>query len=104
MSVLRPIRLVTLVALGCFLFVQVAEACHYHAPPDVNHFASPKQLAAVDLCPICLHHSQTNFAVSVASPSLEPRCLVASLRLEPRHSVALEIRFSFFGRAPPAAV
>ena len=101
---LRLIRIVAFVALGFLLVVQIAEAGHYHAPREANHFLSASRAAAPDICPICLHHSNATPIIVNASPFVEPLSLVAALRLEPERSVALEIRFALFGRGPPATV
>ncbi len=96
----------TTMMVGALFFVvaQLIGAAHYHSPPDVNHFAAAGHITSADNCPICLHHSNSTPAVAAAPMFAEPRCLHAALALEPERTVALEIRFALFGRAPPAAV
>jgi hypothetical protein len=101
---LRTARLVAALVIGLFMIDQLISAAHYHSPRDVNHFAAAGHATSADICPICLYHSSLTPAVAAAPMFAEPRCFHAALALEPERTVALEIRFTLFGRAPPAAV
>jgi hypothetical protein len=87
-----------------FITTQMVSAAHYHSPPDLNHFGAATQAASADQCPICLHQSNSMPALASALPFVAPLSLVSALRLAPERTVALEIRFALFGRAPPATV
>lgn len=97
-------RAIMMVAALFFVVAQLIGAAHYHSPPDVNHFATAGHISSADACPICLHHSSSTPAITAAPMFAEPRCLDAALALEPERTVALEIRFALFGRAPPAVI
>lgn len=97
-------RAIMMIALLFFIVAQLMGAAHYHPPPDVNHIAAAGQVTPADACPICLHHSTSTPAIAAAPMFAEPRCFHAALALAPERSVALEIRFALFGRAPPAVI
>jgi hypothetical protein len=97
-------RAIMMVAALFFVVAQLIGAAHYHSPPGVNHLAAAGHITSSDSCPICLHHSNSTPAIAAAPTFAEPRCLHAALALEPDRSVALEIRFALFGRAPPAVI
>ncbi|HUA35617.1 MAG TPA: hypothetical protein VMA09_18550 [Candidatus Binataceae bacterium] len=101
----HPLNHITIVlAAAMFLAMQLIGGAHFHSPPEINHFASASQASSADQCPICLHHSNSTPALGSALPFAVPLCLVAALKLDPQRTVALEIRFALFGRAPPATV
>ena len=97
-------RVTIVIAAAMFLAMQLIGGAHFHSPPGVNRFASATQPVSPEQCPICLHHSNSTPTLASALPFVEPLCLVVALKLEPERSVALEVRFALFGRAPPATV
>lgn len=101
---IRIAQILAAVVIGLFMIDQVIGAGHYHAPPAKNLSISVYKVSAADPCPLCLHHSFSNFAVSIAPRVAEPHLLLTVARLEPGRAVALELRFGLFGRAPPATV